>query len=96
VSDATGHMDRPGAGPTSVNLVNPYTGMLANLYYHPNPISNKHEIVKPNPPGVSDEVLAEFETVAEAESGFAITANEILEIRGRDLTWDLRTTRDGR
>jgi len=34
VADATGHMDRPGASPSSVNLVNPYTGILANLYYH--------------------------------------------------------------
>jgi len=70
VSDATGHMDRPGAGPNSVNLVNPYTGTLANLYYHPNPISNKHEIVKPNPPNVLDEALAEFDTAAEAREWF--------------------------
>lgn len=70
MSDATGHMDRPGSGPNSVNLVNPYTGMLANMYYHPNPFSNKHEIVKPNPPGVPDEVLAEFDTTAEAREWF--------------------------
>ena len=70
MADATGHMDRPGAGPSSVNLVNPYTGILANLYYHPNPISKKHEIVKPNPPGVPDEVLAEFDTAAEAREWF--------------------------
>jgi hypothetical protein len=70
MSDASGHMDRPGAGPMSVNLVNAVTGMLANLYYHPNPISGKHEIVKPNPPNVPDEVLAEFDTAAAAREWF--------------------------
>ena len=71
MADATGHMDRPGAGPHSVNLVNPLTGTLANMYYHPNPLTGKHEIVKPNPPGVADEVLAEFDTQEEARQWFA-------------------------
>jgi hypothetical protein len=70
MTDATGHMDRPGAGPSSVNLVNPITGMLANLYYHPNPITGKHEIVKPNPPGMADEILAEFDTYQQAKDWF--------------------------
>ena len=70
MADATGHMDRPGAGPQSVNLVNPVTGHLANLYYHPNPMSGKHEIVKPNPPGVPDEVLAEFDSAEQARQWF--------------------------
>jgi hypothetical protein len=71
MTDATGHMDRPGAGPSSVNLINPVTGMLANLYYHPNPVTRKHEIVKPNPAGVADEVLAEFDTFEDAKQWFA-------------------------
>jgi hypothetical protein len=70
MSDATGHMDRPGAGPRSMNLVNPFTGILANLYYHPNPLTGKHEIVKPNPPGVADEVLCEFDTFEQAQEWF--------------------------
>ena len=71
MADKSGHMDRPGAGPRSVNLVNPVTGQLANLYYHPNPFSNKHEIVKPSPPGTPDQVLKEFDTYAEAQNWFA-------------------------
>ena len=86
MSDATGHMDRPGAGPSSVNLVNPRTGMLANLYYHPNPFSGKHEIVKPNPPGTPDEVLVEFNTAAEAKEWFR---NHCLQ-----NPWDSRTRLD--
>jgi len=70
MADASGHMDRPGAGPSSVNLVDPVTRMLANMYYHPNPLTGKHEIVKSNPPNVPDEVLVEFDTYDEAKEWF--------------------------
>ena len=70
MTDATGHLDRPGAGPATVNLVNPVTRMPANLYYHPNPFTGKHEIVKPNSPGVADEVLVEFDTFEDAQQWF--------------------------
>jgi hypothetical protein len=70
MTDATGHFNRPGAGPMSVNLVNPVTGQPANLYYHPNPNGN-HEIVKPAPNGDPDVVLKEFDTRAEAQDWFA-------------------------
>jgi hypothetical protein len=40
MSDATGHMDRPEAGP-----------MSTNHYRHENPETGKIEVVKGNPPG---------------------------------------------
>jgi hypothetical protein len=70
MTDKTGHFNRPGAGPNTVNLVNPVSRMPVNLYYHPNPLTGKHEIVKPSPPGVDDEVLAEFDTFEAAQGWF--------------------------
>jgi hypothetical protein len=70
MTDKTGHMDRPGAGPSTVNLVNPVTRMPSNLYHHLNPATEKHEIVKGNCPGVADEVLAEFDTHEGAKRWF--------------------------
>jgi len=70
MTNKTGHMDRPGAGPTTENLVNPVTRMPSNLYYHLNPTTGKHEIVKGNSPGVADEVLAEFDTLEDTKRWF--------------------------
>ena len=58
MADATGHMDRPGAGPWSVNeFVN---GIPTGHYTHPNEQTGKVEVVKANPPGVPDAVVREF------------------------------------
>ena len=70
MTNKTGHMDRPGACPTTENLVNPVTRMPSNLYYHLNPTTGKHEIVKGNSPGVADEVLAEFDTLEDTKRWF--------------------------
>ena len=70
MTDKTGHFNRPGAGPNTVNLVDPVSRMPVNLYYHPNPLTGKHEIVKPSLPGVDDEVLAEFDSRGGAMNWF--------------------------
>jgi hypothetical protein len=58
MTDTTGHMDRPGAGPMSVNeFVN---GIPTNHYTHPNPETGKIEVVRGNPPGTPDTVVKEF------------------------------------
>jgi hypothetical protein len=70
MTDKAGHFNRPGAGPNTVNLVNPVSRMPLNLYYHANPITGKHEIVKPSPRGTADEVFAEFDTIEAAKEWF--------------------------
>ncbi len=58
MSDATGHMDRPGAGPFSTNE---FVGSIAtNHYTHENPGTGMIEVVKANPPNVPDTVVKEF------------------------------------
>ncbi len=58
MTDATGHMDRPGAGPQSTNeFVN---GIPTNHYTHENPETGLIEVVRGNPPGVPDTVVKEF------------------------------------
>ena len=58
MSDATGHMDRPGAGPQSTNeFVN---GIPTNHYTHENPETGKIEVVRINPPGTPDTVVRKF------------------------------------
>jgi len=69
MGNATGHTEGPGAGPHLLKLVNPFTG-IANLYYRTNPVSGKHEIVKPNPSNIGDEVLSEFDTYEQAMQWF--------------------------
>jgi hypothetical protein len=58
MTDETGHMDRPGAGPFSANeFVN---GVPTGHYTHENPETGKIEVVKSNPPGTLDSVVKEF------------------------------------
>jgi hypothetical protein len=59
MSDATGHMDRPGAGPLSSSTM-AIGGIPINHYIHDNPITGRVEIVRPMPPGVPDQVVKEF------------------------------------
>jgi hypothetical protein len=58
MSDATGHMDRPGAGPFSTNEF--VDGIPTNHYTHQNPENGKVEVVRSNPPGTPDAVVKEF------------------------------------
>ena len=58
MSDATGHMDRPGAGPDSTNEL--VSGIPTNHYTHPNPETGMIEVVRSNPPGTPDTVVKEF------------------------------------
>jgi hypothetical protein len=58
MSDATGHMDRPGAGPFSSMMS--IGGIPINHYIHDNPTTGMVEIVRPMPPGVPDQVVKEF------------------------------------
>jgi hypothetical protein len=58
MTDVTGHMDRPGAGPFSTNeFVN---GVPTNHYTHENPETGRIEVVRANAPGVPDAVVKEF------------------------------------
>jgi hypothetical protein len=58
MSDATGHMDRPGAGPMSTNE---FVGSIpTNHYTHEDPETGRIEVVKGNPPGTPDTVVREF------------------------------------
>ena len=58
MADATGHMDRPGAGPLSTNEF--VDGVPTNHYTHQNTETGRIEVVRANPPGVADTVVAEF------------------------------------
>lgn len=78
MSDATGHMDRPGAGPFSVNeFVN---GVPTNHYTHPNPATGRIEVVRANPPGTPDVVVKDF---VDRESARQWIAQEFLAGRLR-------------
>jgi len=58
MSDAIGHMDRPGAGPFSTNEA--VDGIPTNRYTHENPETGRVEVVRANPPGVPVTVVKEF------------------------------------
>jgi hypothetical protein len=47
MTDATGHMNRPGAGPSSYSLS--LNGIPINHYINHNPQTGRVEIVKPMP-----------------------------------------------
>jgi hypothetical protein len=64
MADATGHMDRPGAGPDSTNEF--VGGIPTNHYTHENPQTGQVEVVKSNPPGTPDAVVKEFSDRASA------------------------------
>lgn len=66
MADATGHMDRPGAGPDSTNEL--VGGIPTNHYTHKNPETGKIEVVKSNPPGRADAVVKEFSDRASARA----------------------------
>lgn len=69
MADATGHMDRPGAGPFSTNeFVN---GIPTNHYTHENPETGMIEVVRSNPPGAPDAVVKEFRDRASARQWLA-------------------------
>jgi hypothetical protein len=58
MSDATGHIDRPGAGPLSINeFVN---GIPTNHYTHENPETGLIELVRSNPPSTPDTVVKQL------------------------------------
>jgi len=59
MTDSTGHMDRPGAGPLSSAMMS-IGGIPINHYIHDNPNSGLVEIVRSMPPGSPDEVVKEF------------------------------------
>ena len=58
MTDATGHMNRPGAGPSSYSLS--LNGIPINHYINNNPQTGRVEIVKPMPPGVDDWLVKDF------------------------------------
>jgi len=64
MTDATGHMNRPGAGPMSSNMS--INGIPLNHYINRNPTTGRVEIVKPMPPGTLDESVRDFPDEASA------------------------------
>jgi hypothetical protein len=59
MSDATGHMDRPGSGSlNSASIV--MNGIPTNHYHHHNPHTSLYEVVRAMPPGTPDIVIKEF------------------------------------
>ena len=59
MTDATGHMDRPGSGTVFDERV--CRRSPTNHYTHENPKTRRIEVVKSNPPGVPDLVVKEFD-----------------------------------
>jgi len=67
MTDATGHMNRPGAGPTSSMLY--IEGIPLNVYLiNPNPRTGRVEIVKPMPAGQLDELVKDFPDLSSARA----------------------------
>lgn len=64
MSDATGHMNRPGAGPFSSSMS--IGGIPLNCYLNHNPQSGRVEIAKPMPPGTPDALLKDFSSTSAA------------------------------
>jgi hypothetical protein len=64
MTDATGHMNRPGAGPLSSNMS--IGGIPINRYINRNPSTGRVEIVRPMPPGTPDELVKDFPNEASA------------------------------
>jgi hypothetical protein len=64
MTDATGHMNRPGAGPSSSNMH--INGILLNHYINDNPVTGRVEIVRPMPAGTLDELVKDFSDRASA------------------------------
>lgn len=64
MTDATGHMNRPGAGPASTSLS--FNGIPLNVYINYNPQTGRVEIAKPMPPGELDEMVKDFTDDASA------------------------------
>jgi hypothetical protein len=70
MTDATDHMNRPGAGPRSSMIS--VGGIPTNHYINHNPETGMVEIAKSMPRGVQDELVQEFQDEASARS-WAIT-----------------------
>ena len=66
MTDATGHMNRPGAGPRSSNMS--IDGIPINHYINHNPQTGRIEIVKPMPPNTPDQLVKDF---SDEESAWA-------------------------
>lgn len=58
MSDATGHKNRPGAGPFSTDML--IDGIPLNVYINDNPQTGRVEVVQPMPKGQDDKVVKEF------------------------------------
>jgi hypothetical protein len=67
MSDQTGHMDRPGAGPlNSANIS--MSGIPTNHYWHHNPETGRYEVVRSMPAGTPDVVVREFGSFADLQA----------------------------
>ena len=58
MSDATGHMDWPGAGPFSLQVY--VDGLPIPYYTHPNDKTGRIELIEINPPGTEDQLVMDF------------------------------------
>jgi hypothetical protein len=66
MTDATDHMNRPGAGPRSTMIS--VEGIPTNHYINHNPDTGLVEVAKTMPRGVQDELVREFPDESSARS----------------------------
>lgn len=64
MTDPTGHMNRPGAGPFSSSMH--INGIPLNCYINDNQETGRVEIAKSMPPGTPDELVKDFPDRASA------------------------------
>jgi hypothetical protein len=68
MTDATGHKNRPGAGPYSPQIFK--DGVPINYYINTNPTTGRAEIAKLAPPGTEDTLVKDFADRAAAGEWF--------------------------
>jgi hypothetical protein len=70
MSDATGHRDRPNAGPlNSATIV--MGGVPTNYYWYHNEATGRYELVKGMPADTRDVVVKEFNNMLELQNWVA-------------------------
>jgi hypothetical protein len=67
MADATGHRDRPTAGPFNSGQIEVH-GIATSYYWYHNEATGKYEVVKAMPAGKRDQVIKEFDNMLDLQS----------------------------
>jgi hypothetical protein len=67
MADATGHRDRPNAGPLNSAQIR-MNGILTNYYWYQNESSHRYEVVRAMPAGTGDVVVKEFTNMLDLQN----------------------------